>query len=67
MEIVALNEPAADAATSAHLLVFDSVHGRWDREVSADGAVLRIDGEHIACSRASEPGVAPWDDPSCSR
>ena len=39
-EIVHVNEIAGDAACMAHLLEFDSVHGRWDRPVTAgEGAV----------------------------
>ena len=30
-EFVRINDPAGDAATLAHLLNFDSVHGRWAR------------------------------------
>ena len=29
IEIVHVNDPAGDAPTAAHLLAFDSVHGRW--------------------------------------
>ncbi|OBP16301.1 type I glyceraldehyde-3-phosphate dehydrogenase [Rheinheimera sp. SA_1] len=35
-EFVQINDPAADAATFAHLLHFDSVHGRWHHAVSHD-------------------------------
>ena len=42
-DIVHINEIAADADCMAHLLEFDSVHGRWDRAVAADGDRLLID------------------------
>src|SRR4029078_6888757 len=45
MQIVQINDPAADAATYAHLLNFDSVHGRWQHEAVADGASILV-GEH---------------------
>ena len=32
LEFVHINDPAGDAATHAHLLNFDSVHGRWTHE-----------------------------------
>jgi glyceraldehyde 3-phosphate dehydrogenase len=35
IELVHVNDPAGDAHAAAHLLAFDSVHGRWDRPVSA--------------------------------
>ncbi len=41
-----INELKGDAATSAHLLTFDSVHGRWDRDVCGDGAALT----HVKCT-----------------
>ena len=36
-EFVQINDPAGDAATHAHLLNFDSVHGRWNNEADAEG------------------------------
>lgn len=47
LEFVQINDPAADAATHAHLLNFDSVHGRWSHEASADGDTLIIDGRPV--------------------
>src|SRR5690554_5486730 len=37
LEFVAVNDPGADTNTLAHLLNFDSVHGRWNHEATADG------------------------------
>ncbi|QQE90718.1 ArsJ-associated glyceraldehyde-3-phosphate dehydrogenase [Azotobacter chroococcum] len=47
LEFVQINDPAADAATHAHLLNFDSVHGRWQREAGSDGDCVMIDGKRI--------------------
>ena len=49
-DIVAVNEVAGDAATAAHLLEFDSVHGRWDRPVTADATAIRIGDSPIGFS-----------------
>ena len=57
---VRINDPAADAATLAHLLNFDSVHGRWSREARHDGDVLLIDGQRIALSRHREIADGDW-------
>ncbi|BAJ00291.1 ArsJ-associated glyceraldehyde-3-phosphate dehydrogenase [Shewanella violacea] len=38
VEFVHINDPAGDAHTLAHLLTFDSVHGRWQHEATADGS-----------------------------
>ncbi len=62
LEPVAVNEPAGDAAASAHLLTFDSVHGRWGHDARGDGDVLRIDGRPLAYSRHGAPGEVPWDE-----
>ncbi|QQZ29344.1 ArsJ-associated glyceraldehyde-3-phosphate dehydrogenase [Thiothrix subterranea] len=43
-----VNEIAGNAATSAHLLKFDSIHGIWSPECSADGDNMLIDGQTIA-------------------
>ena len=40
--IVQINDPAADAATHAHLMNFDSVHGRWQREATSVNETLII-------------------------
>lgn len=45
IEIVHINDPAADAATYAHLLNFDSVHGRWQHEA-------RVEGDHVLMGNA---------------
>lgn len=60
LQFVHINELACDAATSAHLLTFDSVHGRWGHEVLSDDDELRIDGASIGYGSVPEPGIAPW-------
>ena len=47
MELVHVNDIAGDAAIHAHLLAFDSVHGRWDIDVSGVDDRLLIDGRDI--------------------
>lgn len=60
LTIAHINELKADAATSAHLATFDSVHGRWPYEVRGEGATLSIDATEIAYSSMAEPGAVPW-------
>jgi glyceraldehyde 3-phosphate dehydrogenase len=57
-----INELNGDAATAAHLLTFDSLHGRWNREVHGEGATLSIDGSPISYSSHSQPSAVPWAD-----
>ena len=60
LRFVHVNDPAGDAATLAHLLNFDSVHGRWDREAIADGDALVIDGVRIPVSRHRDIAATDW-------
>jgi len=62
LEFVHVNELKGDAATAAHLLRFDSVHGRWEREASGDGDTLTVDGRELGYSAAAEPGGVRWDE-----
>ncbi|MCX7790275.1 MAG: ArsJ-associated glyceraldehyde-3-phosphate dehydrogenase [Chloroflexaceae bacterium] len=57
-----VNEIGGDAAVSAHLLSFDSVHGRWNHEVNGEGSQLVVDGTAISHSSIKEPGAVPWAD-----
>jgi len=60
LEFVQVNDPAADAATLAHLLNFDSVHGRWSREAEHDGDALLIGGRRVPVTRNHEIGDTDW-------
>ncbi len=60
MEFVAINDPGADAGTLAHLLNFDSVHGRWDREASTDGTSIVIDGQRLRVTHNRSIGETDW-------
>ncbi len=55
-----VNEPAGDADTAAHLLTFDSVHGRWSEDVHGDGDILTVNGTKLGYSGASKPGDVAW-------
>ena len=60
IRFVHVNEPNADAATSAHLLTFDSVHGRWERGARDWDSSLFVDGERLSYSREQAPGEIDW-------
>jgi glyceraldehyde 3-phosphate dehydrogenase len=47
VEFVAINDPGADATTLAHLLTFDSVHGKWYQEATAKDGNLVINDKPI--------------------
>ncbi len=60
LEFVQINDPAGDAATLAHLLTFDSVHGRWHHDATHDGEVMIIEGRRIPCTRNKDIGETDW-------
>ncbi|MFY2764237.1 ArsJ-associated glyceraldehyde-3-phosphate dehydrogenase [Arenimonas sp. MALMAid1274] len=60
VSFVHVNDPAGDAATLAHLLNFDSVHGRWDTEAGSEGEALLIDGQRIPVSRNKAIADTDW-------
>ncbi len=60
LRFVHINELHGDAATAAHLLCFDSVHGRWERDASSDCDTLTVDGHDIPYSAEAVPGDVPW-------
>jgi glyceraldehyde 3-phosphate dehydrogenase len=62
LEIVHLNEIAADGTVTGHLLEFDSVHGRWGREAEAEAEQIRIGGRELRHTSHAEPGQVPWDE-----
>jgi len=55
-----VNELAGDAATAAHLLTFDSIHGRWSEDVHGDGDTLTIEGTTVGYSNTATPVDVPW-------
>lgn len=61
LEFVHINEVKGGAETAAHLLKFDSVHGRWAPEVSGTGSSVSIDKKSLSFSDAAKPGEVPWD------
>ncbi|MBC7174434.1 MAG: aldehyde dehydrogenase, partial [Polyangiaceae bacterium] len=59
LEIVAIND-LADAQTLAHLLAFDSVHGRFDGSISAESDAIVIDGKRVPIYAERDPAALPW-------
>jgi len=59
-EFVHINETACDAASSAHLLEFDSVHGIWSRNCTGSAATLTVDGRSVSYSQHPAISGADW-------
>jgi glyceraldehyde 3-phosphate dehydrogenase len=62
LKLVHINELVGGVATAAHLLEFDTVHGRFQGTVGTDGTVMRIDGHAVTYSAHATPGAVPWGD-----
>jgi len=59
LEVVAVND-LTDAATNAHLLKYDSVHGRLKNEVSIEKGSIFVDGKELKVFSEPEPTNIPW-------
>ncbi len=61
IEIVGIND-LTDAYTLAHLLKYDSVHGRFKGDVKAREDAIEVDGKEIKITSIKDPEQLPWKD-----
>jgi glyceraldehyde 3-phosphate dehydrogenase len=59
IEVVAIND-LTDSATLAHLLKFDSAHGKFPGEVYVEGEFLIVNGKKIKVIAERDPAALPW-------
>jgi len=62
LQLVHVNEHKGGVETAAHLLEFDTVHGRYQGQVGVDGSRMMIDGSPITFSDHSPVAAIPWDE-----
>ncbi|MCD6454268.1 MAG: type I glyceraldehyde-3-phosphate dehydrogenase [Candidatus Aminicenantes bacterium] len=60
-EVVAIND-ITNSRTLAHLLKYDSVMGKFDREVSCDDENIIVDGKKIRVFSVKDPAEIPWEE-----
>jgi len=60
LELVHINESKGDAETAAHLFEFDTVHGRYEGDVSVNGDTITIDGRDVTYSSEASPSEINW-------
>ena len=66
LDIAHVNETKGGAAVTAHLLEFDSLHGRWRQKFGTDDDhAITVGKRQIGFSAASLPGDVPWGDLGC--
>jgi len=61
VEVVAVND-LTDGTTLAHLLKYDSVHGRFGTTVKAVDGGIHVDGKTVKVLAERDPGALPWGD-----
>jgi glyceraldehyde 3-phosphate dehydrogenase len=61
LEFIGVND-ITDTKTLAHLLKYDSVHGRFPGTVEAKGEALTVNGKEIRVTAIKEPEQLPWKD-----
>ncbi len=59
VEVVAIND-LTDNPTLAHLLKYDSIHGKFNGEVSADAESITVNGKKIRAFAEKDPNKLPW-------
>jgi glyceraldehyde 3-phosphate dehydrogenase len=59
LEVVAIND-LTDPATMAHLLTYDSVHGKLDAEVTHSENSISVNGRAISVTAIKDPAQLPW-------
>ncbi|RMF50108.1 MAG: type I glyceraldehyde-3-phosphate dehydrogenase, partial [Bacteroidetes bacterium] len=60
VQIVRIND-ITDAATLAHLLKYDSVHGRFPYPITVEGNTLLVKDQRIEVSAEKDPSQLAWD------
>ena len=55
IELLHVNDPAGDAAAGAHLLEFDSVHGRWNQEIQVHAEGFSVGSQPMTWSQHNTP------------
>ena len=61
VDIAWINDATGDPAMQAHLLEFDSVHGRWAAEFASDDKSISIDGRRLPFIGTGDLGTLPLD------
>ena len=59
IDVIAVND-LADSAILAHLMKYDSVHGRFDGDVQNNGDHILVNGHKIIVLQEEDPGKLPW-------
>ena len=59
VDLIFINDSMGDAKTHAHLLEFDSIHGRWNKKINVEGNSLKIENKTIPFFSYNDPTDIP--------
>ncbi len=59
-QITQINEHIGTPETAAHLLEFDTVHGRWNRDISHAEHSITVDGQQITVTHKDTISAVDW-------
>ncbi len=62
LEFVHINETGGDGIVSAHLLEFDSIHGKWNRDIRGETDKIIINGKTLGHTSQKDFNNVPWSD-----
>ncbi|RTL50074.1 MAG: type I glyceraldehyde-3-phosphate dehydrogenase [Bradyrhizobiaceae bacterium] len=66
LDVVHINELKGGIEAAAHLLEFDSIHGRWHEKIGVEnGNTVGIGDKRLGFTDAAKPGDIPWGDLGC--
>lgn len=60
VHIVQVNDPAGDATTLAHLLNYDSIHGRWTHDATSDSGNIVVGDQSVRCTANKQIAATDW-------
>ena len=65
LDIAHVNEVRGGVKVAAHLLEFDSLHGRWRQPIETDESAILVGNHRTGFTDAPKPGDVPWGDLGC--
>ncbi len=60
IKVVAINARSEDTKMRAHLLKYDSLHGKMPNEISSKDSNIMIDGDEVRCFAVKDASEVPW-------
>ena len=60
VEVIAINDPFIEADYMAYMMKYDTIHGKFDREVKAENGNLIVNGKEIKVYNEMDPKNIPW-------